>query len=81
MQIFIKIILVLVFPLICFANKDWNGSEYSKNSKVQQSQAFSLLREIEIKGDENILDIGSGNGKITTDLALLIPGGTLITLH
>ena len=79
-QIFKKLLIFFICPFMCFANNDWNGSQYSKNSKVQQSQAFFLLKEMELAGEEKILDIGCGNGKITTDLALLIPEGMVIGL-
>ena len=42
---------------------------YHKNSNVQWNAAMDLLASVEWKGDEKILDVGSGDGKITAYIA------------
>ncbi len=47
----------------------WDAETYSKNSNIQLSHALSILNGYKFKGDEIILDIGSGDGKITRQIA------------
>ncbi len=42
-----------------------SGSDYARNSSVQLWHAERLLEELSLKGDEDILDVGCGDGKIT----------------
>lgn len=47
----------------------WNGSEYSNNSLTQYKLATEVLNKYSFKGSEKILDIGCGDGKITSLIA------------
>lgn len=53
----------------------WNPSEYSTNSQAQYKLANELLAKIKLSGSESFLDIGCGDGKITAQIALLLPNG------
>jgi trans-aconitate methyltransferase len=55
--------------------KEWNADYYDKNSIMQYSTAMILINEIQLNGDENVLDIGSGSGKITYEFAKRLPHG------
>ena len=50
-------------------NHSWNTSQYSKTSDLQASASDELIENLQIKPDENVLDIGCGIGNITMNLA------------
>jgi len=58
----------------------WDPKVYVKSSSAQQKWAEELLSRISIRGDERILDIGCGDGKITAEVAMLVPGGSVLGL-
>ena len=58
----------------------WDPKVYEKSSSAQQKWAEELLSRISIRGDERILDIGCGDGKITAEVAMLVPGGSVLGL-
>lgn len=58
-------------------NFKWNAQDYAKNSTAQQSWARELFSKLDLKGNETILDIGCGDGKVTAELASLVPGGSV----
>jgi len=55
----------------------WDPKVYEKSSSAQQRWAQELLSRISIRGDERVLDIGCGDGKISAEIALLVPGGSV----
>lgn len=55
----------------------WDPEVYAKSSTAQQKWAQELLSKISIRGNEKILDIGCGDGKITAEIALLVPEGSV----
>lgn len=67
--------LFFSYPLLA---DDWSGIDYAQNSSTQLSQAERLLKSLSLEGNENILDIGCGDGKITALLAKKVPQGTVI---
>lgn len=58
----------------------WDAETYSKNSNIQLSHALSILNGYKFKGDEIILDIGSGDGKVTRQIADCVPDGYVVGL-
>jgi len=58
----------------------WDPNVYEKSSCAQQRWAQELLSKISIRGDERILDIGCGDGKITAEIAHIVPRGSVIGL-
>lgn len=55
----------------------WDPEEYEKSSSAQQLWARDLIFEIGLRGDEHILDIGCGDGKISAELATLVKDGSV----
>jgi len=53
----------------------WNGDDYAANSKVQRQWAMDLMEKLEPGGDEQLLDIGCGDGKVTAMLAARLDRG------
>ena len=56
----------------------WDGEHYKKNSSPQQATAEKILAGIEFTKDNKILDIGCGDGKITSAVSSEIPNGKVI---
>jgi trans-aconitate methyltransferase len=54
----------------------WNAADYAANSTVQQSWARELIAQLNLRGDEHILDVGCGDGKVTAELAHALPNGS-----
>jgi len=55
----------------------WNAAAYAANSVVQQSWARELIAQLPLRGDERILDVGCGDGKVTAELARAVPRGSV----
>ena len=56
----------------------WNAAEYAANSAAQQSWARELIARLRLRGDEHILDVGCGDGKVTAELARAVPRGSVV---
>jgi trans-aconitate methyltransferase len=57
---------------------EWNAADYAANSVVQQTWARELMAKLNLRGNEHILDIGCGDGKVTAEIAHAIPRGVAI---
>ncbi len=55
----------------------WNAADYAANSTVQQSWARELIAKLKLVGDEHILDVGCGDGKVTAEIARALPRGSV----
>lgn len=56
-------------------NYAWNASDYSKNSQNQFQWAKELIPKLRLRGNESLLDIGCGDGKITAEISKCLPNG------
>src|SRR5580658_8193394 len=54
----------------------WNAADYAANSVVQQAWARELIARLNLRGDEHILDVGCGDGKVTAEIARAVPRGS-----
>jgi trans-aconitate 2-methyltransferase len=59
-------------------NFKWNPYDYSTSSSAQLKWAKELMVKFNLKGSENILDIGCGDGKITAEISRYIPKGIVV---
>ena len=57
-------------------NPQWNPADYAANSAVQLAWARENIARLQLRGDEHILDVGCGDGKITAELAQAVPRGS-----
>ncbi len=55
----------------------WNAADYAANSVVQQTWARELIAKLNLRGDEHILDVGCGDGKVTAEIARAVPHGSV----
>jgi trans-aconitate 2-methyltransferase len=56
----------------------WDALGYAKNSSAQQQWARELIGKLQLKGDESLLDIGCGDGKVTVEIAARLPNGLVM---
>jgi trans-aconitate 2-methyltransferase len=56
----------------------WNAEDYAKHSSPQYQWAKELIPKLKLSGNERLLDIGCGDGKITAVLAKSLPQGRII---
>ena len=57
---------------------NWNAQDYAKNSQNQFQWARELIPKLKLIGNESLLDIGCGDGKITAELAKYLPQGRAV---
>ena len=56
----------------------WNAADYAKNSANQYTWAKELIPKLQLSGNEALLDIGCGDGKITAEIAKCLPNGRVV---
>ncbi len=56
----------------------WNPKDYAQNSGAQRGWAVELMERLQLSGDERILDIGCGDGKVSAALADRVPDGAVV---
>jgi trans-aconitate 2-methyltransferase len=56
----------------------WNADEYSRHSGQQEVWAHGLLEQLHLSGDEAVLDIGCGDGKVTAVIAEKLESGRVV---
>jgi len=57
---------------------EWNASEYHRRSGLQQWLAETSLAQLDFGGDERVLDVGCGDGRITAEIAARLPRGVAV---
>lgn len=56
----------------------WDAGDYEQHSSAQQQWARELITKLGLRRDERLLDIGCGDGKVTAELAALVPAGYVV---
>lgn len=56
----------------------WNADDYAKNSSAQLLWAEELISKLALQGNESMLDIGCGDGKISAQLAQAVKNGNVV---
>lgn len=57
---------------------EWDAKEYFKNSSQQRKWAKELMGKLKLRGDERVLDIGCGDGKVTAEIAKSLTKGSIL---
>lgn len=60
------------------AQYQWNPSDYRRHSSAQQLWARELIDKLRLRGDEAVLDLGCGDGKVTAEIAARVPQGSVL---
>ncbi|MFA4826290.1 MAG: methyltransferase domain-containing protein [Methanoregula sp.] len=55
----------------------WNPADYSRSSPAQNLWAQELIAKLKLSGNERILDIGCGDGRVTAAIAACVPQGSV----
>jgi trans-aconitate 2-methyltransferase len=56
---------------------EWDPAAYAAHSAAQQAWARELIAKLHLQSQESILDVGCGDGKVTAELARLVPRGSV----
>ena len=56
----------------------WNAHDYARNATAQYGWATELLDKLALRGDERVLDIGCGNGRVSAELVSRLPSGSVL---
>jgi trans-aconitate 2-methyltransferase len=59
-------------------NYGWDAKDYAKNSQNQFQWAKELIPKLKLHGNEALLDVGCGDGKITAELSQCLPKGKAV---
>src|SRR5690349_14990417 len=57
---------------------EWNAQLYSERSSLQQSMAAEVLQGLDLTNSERVLDIGCGDGRITSEIARRVAKGFVV---
>lgn len=57
---------------------DWNAEVYHRVSEPQFAWGKQVLEELELRGDETVLDAGCGTGRLTALLCERLPRGQVV---
>ncbi|MGA2787561.1 MAG: methyltransferase domain-containing protein [Verrucomicrobiota bacterium] len=55
----------------------WNAADYAANSAAQQIWARELIAQLQLRGNEHVLDVGCGDGRVTAELVRAVPKGSV----
>lgn len=56
----------------------WDPRDYAARSSSQARWGQELIRRVNWRGDEHVLDVGCGDGGLTVALALRVPNGLVL---
>jgi trans-aconitate 2-methyltransferase len=56
----------------------WDASDYAKHSQGQYGWAMGNIGKLRLQGNESVLDVGCGDGKVTAEIARLLPRGRVV---
>jgi trans-aconitate 2-methyltransferase len=58
----------------------WDPCDYERHSVAQESWVRDCLARLRLRGDERILDLGCGDGRVSFNLAALVPVGEVLAV-
>lgn len=56
----------------------WSGADYARHSSLQAAMADEVLSTLPLQGDEQLLDVGCGDGKLSARIAARLPRGAVL---
>ena len=62
------------------SRRDWDATNYARVSGLQFAWGIEVLDRLDLAGNETVLDVGCGTGRVTALLAARLPRGRVIAL-
>jgi trans-aconitate 2-methyltransferase len=59
-------------------SSDWDGRRYDEVNALQRYVAEESLATLTLRGDERVLDVGCGDGRVTAEIAARLPRGSVL---
>lgn len=59
---------------------EWNAQAYDRLANPMQSWGETIIGSLEFRGDETVLDLGCGSGRLTEHLLRKLPNGRVIAV-
>lgn len=56
----------------------WSGADYARHSSLQEAMAEEVLSQLHLRGDEQLLDLGCGDGRLSARIAERLPHGSVL---
>ncbi len=56
----------------------WDAIDYEKHSQAQQKWGRELIEKLNLKGTEDVLDLGCGDGKVTAEITGYVRNGSVV---
>jgi trans-aconitate 2-methyltransferase len=60
--------------------RDWNAASYHRVSSPHQDWGSDVVGRLELRGDESVLDLGCGTGRVTALLLERLPRGRAVAV-
>jgi ubiquinone/menaquinone biosynthesis C-methylase UbiE len=57
---------------------EFDSKKYEQASAHQKEWGAKLIAELDLKGNESVLDLGCGDGVLTTKIAKQLPAGRVL---
>ncbi len=73
-----KCLVFLAITSVLSSYPHYKTTDYYRDSSAQKDAAADLMKYVSLRGDEKVLDVGCGNGKISAEIAKKLSSGTLV---
>jgi trans-aconitate 2-methyltransferase len=57
---------------------EWNAADYARHSSLQEAMAAEVLALLELRGNESLLDLGCGDGRLSARIADRVLSGQVL---
>ncbi|MBE2318852.1 methyltransferase domain-containing protein [Solirubrobacter sp. CPCC 204708] len=58
--------------------REWDAASYDRMSDPQLAMGRDVIDRLDLRGDERVLDVGCGSGRVTEELLARVPNGTVV---
>ena len=58
--------------------EEWHGEDYAQHSSLRAAMADEVLSQLQLRGDEQVLDLGCGDGQLSARIAAWLPSGSVL---